>query len=291
MYKEQEIKDNFRSEKGMSPELLSELVQRVLYLIAQRLNEQKQQDEYVVAVFTGATAGFKEALSGLEQLMMSGIQVRIVLSDSAQCIYGNRIQERLLPWPTASLMDGESWFCDLKAAKGVVVPMLSVSALSKVCGLIADTLTTNLILQALFMGKPVVAAINGCEPGNSDRKTLGLDSGTQALQRALGEQLIRLSDYGCNLVRSSDLGRVCGRLVNEKSEKDDLSINPENKIISLQEIPEATNGGPLIATLVDAGLVRRALREKIVISIGARGVITPLALELAQVQGLQIIKQ
>jgi len=287
MTNDQELKVRFQSERGLSPELLSELVQRVLYLIAQRMSEGNNENEYVLVVFTGATAGFVQAFSAVEHLMLSGLQVRIVLSDSAREIYGDKIEERLLSWPTASLMTGETWFCDLKAARGVVVPMLSVSALSKISGLMADSLPTNLILQALFMGKPVVAAIDGCQPGNEDRMQLGLDSGTPALQKALGERLIRLNDYGCNLVKTSDLGWVAGCLLGNSVE-----TNTKKEAITpagIQIIGDE-HAGPLTAKMVDTALVRRAIREKKAIQLGASGVITPLALELAQQQGLQIIQ-
>lgn len=287
MINEQELVESFSNKKAVNPELFSELVQRVLYLIAQRLHEQNEEEFYAIAVFTGATAGFREALASLEQLMMSGTEVRIVLSNSAERIYGERIRERLLPWPTASLSTGERWFCELEGAKGVVVPMLSVNTLSKVSGLMADSVATNLILQALFMGKPVVAAIDGCEPGNSDRKKLALDGGTSALQQALGERLLRLNDFGCSLVKSRDLGWFCGRLLDEKNQP---PVTPENKVIAPVKLPAATSDGTLSVTMVDAALVRQAVREKKNIKIGSGGVITPLALELAQQQGLQITK-
>lgn len=290
MHKDQEIKELFRHEVGISPELLSELVQRVLYLIAQRLNEQNLDEEYMLVVFTGATAGFVQAFSAIEQLMLSGVEVRIVVSDSAQHIYGDKIKERLLSWPTASLSSGESWFCELKGAKGVIVPMLSVSALSKISLLMADSLTTNLILQALFMGKPVVAAIDGCEPGNIDRQKLGLDSGTPALQQALGERLIRLSDFGASLVKSRDLGWVSKRLLNGVEDVSRVKSMSENVVTIPLERNEAIVSSPLTAKMVDTAIVRKALREKRVINISQGGVITPLALEVAQKHGLQIIK-
>lgn len=286
MTRNQELKERFQSERGLSPKLLSELVQKVLYLIAQRMSEENDKQEYVLVVFTGATAGFVQAFSAIEQLMLSGMQVRIVMSDAAKAIYGDKIDERLLSWPTASLLSGETWFCDLKAAKGVVVPMLSVSALSKISGLMADSLTTNLILQALFMGKPVVAAIDGCQPGNDDRKQLGLDSGTPALQEALGQRLIKLNDFGCSLVKSGDLGWVSSCLMKNPVQP---VMNSENKTTTKTAMDTAEGGGTLTSKMVDTALVRRAIREKKAIQLGASGVITPLALELAQQQGLQII--
>jgi hypothetical protein len=290
MHKDQEIQKKFQSEMGISPEFLSELVQRVLYLIAQRINEQNPDKEYVMVVFTGATAGFVHAFTAVEELMLSGLEVRIVLSDSAERIYGDIIKKRLLSWPTASLSSGERWFCELKGAKGVIVPMLSVSALSKVSRLMADSLTTNLILQALFMGKPVVAAIDGCEPGNSDRQKLGLDSGTPALQQALGQLLIRLNDFGCSLVRCHDLGWMSKRLLTGMEDRSEGKKKPENVLPVRQDSQEIAVSSPLSAKMVDSALVRQALRENRIVKIDQGGVITPLALELAQKYGLQIIK-
>jgi hypothetical protein len=290
MHKDQEIHNQLQSELGIRPELLSELVQRVLFLIAQRLHEQNPDKDYVLVVYTGATAGFVQSFQAVELLMLSGLEVRIVLSDSAELLYGDKIKERLLSWPTARLTSGERWFCELKGAKGVIVPMLSVNALSKVSRLMADSLTTNLILQALFMGKPVVAAIDGCEPGNSDRQNLGLDRGNSALQQALGQLLIRLNDFGCCLVKSCDLGWVSKRLLTGKEDRSGGNSKPANTLLARGDSPEMAVTSALKAKMVDTALVRQALRENRVVKMSQGGVITPLALELAQKHGLQIIQ-
>lgn len=287
MYSEEKQLACSLQEGEINPQLLAELVQRVLHLIARRLNEQSDTKHNVLAVFTGTTAGFKEALSSLEQLMLRGTALRIILSDSAERIYGDRIEERLLAWPTASLSRGERWFCELEQAGAVVVPMLSVNTLSKVSALMADSVATNLILQALFMGKPVIAAIDGCEPSNVDRKKLSLDKGTPALQQALAGRLLRLSDFGCNLVKSRDLGQVSGRLLGKANQP---ACNQRGISSVPVAPPQAVVPGILDANLVDTVLVRRAIREKKNITIGSGGVITPLALELAQQQGLQITR-
>ncbi len=287
MYMEKGLAEVFENRHAISTEQLSILVRRVLHLIAQRLYEQNGKDSYVIAVFTGATAGFSQVLSGLEQLMLTGTEIRIVLSHSAERVYGDRIEERLLPWPIASISTGERWFCELEGSKGVVVPALSVNSLSKISCLMADSVATNLILQALFMGKPVVAAIDGCEPGNKDRKTLALDNGTPALQQALGEHLLRLNDFGCTLVKCHDLGSFCSNVFAEKNEQ---KITTDLYQAGQTKSSPAKTGGTLTATMVDSALVRRAIREQKTIKIGQSGIITPLALELARQQGLQISK-
>ncbi|BHH83721.1 hypothetical protein [Desulforhopalus sp. 52FAK] len=274
---------------------IGELVQRVLYAIAQR---QITTDDYAVTVFTGATAGLKEALTGLESLMLSGLSMKIVLSESARHLYGNVVDERLLPWPGASMMEPGNWFTEIQAAKGILVPMLSVNALSKASGLMADSLTGNIILQALFMGKPLIAAIDGAAPGGADRRALGLDKGSAGLQRAVAERLIQFSDLGGSLSWSSQLGIVGQRiLLNDYEAKQNVQKTP---VISLGEqsaqslTPKVVKNVfrevsvPLRVSVVDAATVRKANRDGVAIQAMAGAVFTPLAKELAQQYGTRV---
>jgi hypothetical protein len=97
--------------------------------------------------------------------------------------------------------------------------------------------------------------------------------------------LIRLSDFGCSLVRSAELGGVCCKTFGEAQEKNP----PTTPVVSFPEPVAPQQDTPLIANMVDTALVRRAIRENRTIKTGARPVITPLALELARKHGLQII--
>ncbi len=284
-------------DKTETSQWISEVVRQVLYTIADR----KARDEtYVLAVFTGATAGFKQALSSLEFLMLSGISLRVVLSESANHLYGDVVEKKLLAWPCADLLETRNWFDQVKQSKGVVVPMLSVNTLSKTCALMADSLAGNILVHALFSGKPMVAAIDGCVPDSEDRKTMGLDRGTHALQQALANRLVQLSDFGCCLARSQDLGGVTRRILGQKHFDGpdwgvkrsapplgvtDIGMDPHQKRIL---VSQARQIEPV--SLVNAAMVRSAQRNGGRIQTATNTVITPLARDLALKFGMEFTR-
>lgn len=278
-----------------SDQWITELVQRVLYAIALR---QQEENEYAVAVFTGATAGLTEALIGLETLLISGLSMKIVLSESARHLYGNVVDKRLLPWPGAKIMEPANWFTEIQKSTGIIVPMLSVNALSKASALMADSLTGNIILQGLFMGKPLVAAIDGAAPGGDGRKALGLDKGCVGLQRAVGERLIQFADLGSSLTWASDLGIVGQRILMgdtdaKKTEQNTPLFTPGDKpkqALCTNVIQNVFSHiqQPLRVNVVDAAMVRKANREGTAIQAIAGAVFTPLARELAQQYGTRV---
>ena len=257
------------------------VVRQVLFAVSRAAHTPEQ---YVIAVFTGATAGLSQALTGLEPLMLNGMGLRVVLSESAGHLYKDVVKNKLLTWPVAEALESADWFNQVQNCSGVVVPMLSVATLSRVCSLAPDSLAANIILQSLFMGKTLVAAIDGAAPGSPDRKALGLDQGTRALQSALASRLVQLSDFGGRLCRAKDLGPVC-RNVFFHSRKITKTI-PGNQERNPVPSKNPVFVPPAPARLVDAGVVKNARRTGTIIEITSNAVITPLARELARGWGM-----
>lgn len=282
-------------EMEKSPEWVAELVRRVLYQIALR---GRREDDYAVVVFTGATAGLTEALSGLETLMLNGLSMKVALSESASQLYGNVIDERLLPWPGTTILEADNWFQEIQKSKGIIVPMLSVNALSKASALMADSLSGNIILQGLFMGKPLIAAIDGAAPGGVGRQAIGLDNGSTGLQKAVAERLIQFSELGGRLTWSSDLGTVGQRILLGGAEVKSTDRNTTPVALSNERRTDSNtvvsqnlssiNDRFARARIVDASMVRKANRDGVAIKAQAGALFTPLARDLAQQYGTTI---
>lgn len=256
-----------------SKQRIRTIVRRVLHALAR---EQAGYQGTLLTLFTGATAGFSQALDNLEQLMARGWALEICQTRSAQNLYGNVIKERLLTWPHAHTMETGQWLARLQKAQAVVVPMLSVSTLSRAVHLTPDTVAANILVHALLMGKPAVAAIDGAAPGNPDRAALGLDKGPPALAGALAQNLVTISDFGCTLAHANTLDRsVCKRLARGQTRARSQAPQP----VSSPEIRQALEPAQA-GTLVDAARVRRASRLGSPLKLAGRAVITPLAKEL-----------
>ena len=267
----------------LDPGQIRRLVQQVLFAVA-RACRAPESDQYVLAVFTGATAGLTRALSGLEHLMLNGMMLRVLMSESADHLYGDVVNKRLMAWPNARTMDKKNWIGQVQKSMGVVVPMLSVASLSRVCTLTPDTPAANIIFHALSMGKPVTAAIDGAAPGSADRRILGLDQGSPALAQALADRLIRFADFGAKLTWSRDLGRVALGAIEPCAPPLQASLARPKTFVTATK-PVSTD--PPVR-LVDAGLIKQARTNGRPVQAVAGAVITPLAMELARGWGIEI---
>ena len=143
-------------------ERLQEIVAKVIERLARRLGATGDRGELIVA-FSAATVEFREAALQVCGLILDGFQVRLAFTQAAEHLVSSAIKQQLDGFPQVSLVESTTWFSALKNASAVVVPLLSLTTLSKLSLLIADNTVTNLILHALLMGKPVIMATNGAK--------------------------------------------------------------------------------------------------------------------------------
>jgi hypothetical protein len=159
----------------------------------------------LIFVFSGATAGFTEALQQIRSFVLRGYSVELVFSRGAEHLYARHVWQELEGFPNVNPLDDSKWLRTVKDASAIVVPMLSLNTLSKLSLLIADSLAGNVILHGLFMGKPVVLARNGVDPSDAGRIEPHFPGASAALAKAIEERLQVASNYGCNVTDVSQL--------------------------------------------------------------------------------------
>ncbi|MBF0530298.1 MAG: hypothetical protein HQK55_13700, partial [Deltaproteobacteria bacterium] len=115
----------------------------------------------IVAVFTGASAGYSQAIETVRGLIFDGFKIKTAFSSTGRKFMAKALAEELAGLPHVESVSPDHWLSELAEARAVIAPLLSVNTLSKVALLLANNLASNLIVQALFMGKPVVLADNG----------------------------------------------------------------------------------------------------------------------------------
>ena len=93
-----------------------------------------------------------------------------MFSRGADTLYAKYLWGELEGFPHVMAFNEAEWLHNLKDAKAVVVPVLSLNTLSKLSLLLADNFTSNVLLHALFAGKPVVMARNGTDPSDKVRR-------------------------------------------------------------------------------------------------------------------------
>lgn len=245
----------------MNREQVARLVAAVIARLAPRLGADGRRGRVVVA-FSGATASLPETLGQCRALVLDGYRLRLAFTPAAEELFGSVVREGLDGFPHVEPVDPAQWLGELVEARAVVCPMLSANTLSKLALLIADGLVGNLLLQGLFLGKPVVLARDGVCAG---RHVLGFDRAAPALRQALDERLRAVAGYGCHLTDARALRATLNAALDG-----------------------GTAAGPAAGPLVTAADVRRAHRAGVAVSLSPSALVTPLARDLALQLGVRL---
>lgn len=260
-------------------------IQRIVVEVIARLAPQLGADGSrgdLIAVFTGATVGFNEAIQQVRSLVLDGYRIRLAFSRAAEELYVQIVRDQLAGFPHISSVEPSEWLSALKDALAVVVPLLSVNTVAKLSQLIADNLATNLILHALFMGKPVIAARNGADPAEKRRGELGFHKGSPALNQALWQRLQTVAQYGCHLTDVNQVREATNSIfIGERGSMPERAIKmtpPPQKML--------THPG----RMVTAGHVLYAHRIGADLRLSPQSLITPLARELASKHRVALMK-
>ena len=236
----------------------------------------------VIAVFSGATVGFSEALQQIRSLAVRGHNVQLAFSPGAEHLYARFVWEQLQGFPDITAVDPSKWLRTIKEARAVIVPMLSVNTLSKLSLLLADNLASNLILHALFNGKPVVLARNGVNPSDEGRVERHFDQCTPGVAVAIEERLQVAQRYGCQV---TDVGQLTTALQAALEPKPISSHHGLRNGFAAR--PPLENQG----SIVTAADVLQAHHAGAQLWLRASAVITPLARELAAKHGVCLLQE
>ena len=235
----------------------------------------------VVAVFTGATAGYHEAVEQVRSLVMQGYRVELVFSHGAEALYAKYLWGEFEGFPHITAFSESDWLRNLKDARAVVVPVLSLNTLSKLALLLADNFAGNVILHALFAGKPVVMARNGTDPSDKGRKLPHFDQCGPQLAAAIEERFQTVAGYGCRVTDVNDLASTVQSLIEPKS--------AAGKVVHRNGTrPKALSPANHIVTAAD---VLRASQAGNQLRVGASMIVTPLARELAYKHHVDLVQE
>ena len=263
----------------MNDEYVRQIVAEVISRLAARLGADGSRGT-VIAVFTGATVAFGEAIQQVRALILDGYRIQLVFSQAAEQLFARAVTDELRGFPHVNSMEPTKWLSVLKETRAVVVPLLSVNTVSKLSMLIADNLATNLILHALFMGKTVVASQNGADPTGRGREELGFAKGTPALRDALTQRLRTLTDYGCHLTDVKGLRDTLNSIISVN--KGAIALPPDQT----SNAPHSTvSHSEKVVTATD---IRYARGLGVNLSISSATLITPLARDLAMQYGVAL---
>jgi hypothetical protein len=267
----------------MTKEQIQQIAIEVIGKLAVRLGADGSKGT-LITVLTGATAEFGQAIDQIRALVLSGYRIQMLLSENAEGLYGPVVRDRLAGFPNIESVDTSDWLTSLKESEAIVVPLLSMNTLSKISMLIADNPPTNLIVHALFAGKPVFAGQNGAHPdGEHWNRKLGISKQNSVLRQAVLKRMETVRTYGCHLTDTRNLGSVVHKVLGSKQRS--------TPILWGKGDPKTRSGMCLQVKTVTAAHVRQAHFAGADLILPPGAVITPLARDVAMTYGVAFTEE
>lgn len=230
----------------------------------------------LVIVLSGATAGFTHVLSLLPRLVLQGYVLNICVSKNAEAIVGFRLREHLTGVPNVHFLADHDWFAPVRQAKAVVVPLLSLSTLSKVSQFIGDTPCANCIIHSLFLQKPIVMAVDGADPQGEHWGALPGTGLAPSMIQAVMARIKTLESYGCHFTRAEGMFEYLQRCLSQNQPGLSTVANPDIKRYR--------------GKVITAGVVRDISRSGQILQVHPKAVLTPSAKDLAVRYRIQIVR-
>lgn len=216
-----------------------------------------------LAIFTGGTIGLEQSLVELQKIQALDIEVSVVLSVAAEQIVGaNRIKEHL--GSNINLLTIHSPYPGklLREADIVIVPVLTKNTAAKLAYTLSDTLPSTLIMQALMLGKPVLAAMNAADP-----------QCPPPLSEALRQNLKKIESYGIDLVKVENLAASSQKILDLMVKKTLHTVQGKKSVIDAETIKVVAGNGLSSIT------------------VSKCTIITPLARDVAREYGIEIVQE
>lgn len=218
-----------------------------------------------LVVFTGGTTGLDIGLEQLSMIQGFSTELTIVLSAAAERIVGaDRIRGKL--GSRVRVICGELAYpeLELREADMLLVPVLTQNTASKLAHTLCDTMASTLILQALMVGKTVIAASNAAE--------LHGTRGAAALREAFRSSLRKIETYGVQLTSVDNLASATQQSLRARLKATDPEPIAQKRVLDAETVKAVARGGVRTITITQGTIV------------------TPLAYDLAKELHMEIIR-
>lgn len=263
------------------------------YVVQEVVKRYLARSKKALVLFSGALIGIQEAYDNLNQLKSEGWSLTVAMSQSAKEIISEQtIREKIGPdaiYAEGSPVDYRKL---VEECNYVIIPCLTINTTAKVANGISDNLLTRIISRSMIVGKPVIAAIDGCCPDNAVRAKMGFKV-TEAYKVRLRKNLEALQDYGIVLTSAKNLARKTNKVLSgsfgfSNSHKAEASKKDDTKKATAKP-----SGGS--AVRLDKNIISRndilLNRQYKTIIVGKKANVTALAVDEAYRYGITIVKE
>ena len=253
------------------------------------------ENNRMLVVFTGSNFRLSESLRKLSRAKKHGFSYDIAFSFSGAHIMGESgiedITRALNPGRVYTEEDQIIFDKVMKSVDGIIVPMATQDTTTKLALGIQDSFISTLLWQSLWHGKKVFMDFYSVLTYN------GMTSRNPFLTEMMSDYIAKLERMG--VVNLQDNDDYSQDMVNHFDESEDLNINYNNNY------DLDSKKKPLIADSVEKSdkqitFDKRVItendllntvgnRKEIIVPINT--IITPLALDTAKKQGIQVIRR
>ena len=228
-----------------------------------------------LVIFTGGTLGLDASLEQLKNIQADHVRLRpVVLSEAAERIIGvTRVKESLGADVLITTSRSDYPGKELREADIVLMPVLTQNTAAKLAYTLADSLVPTLVLQALMLGKPVVAAANAADPYDRERRQKGMCNQQPALLAKLAENLKTIQNYGIELVSAEKLNAAVQQILFRQQQPAGLQKTLQKKVLDAEAVRTAVLAG-----------------QKIIV-VDEHTILTPLALDVVRELQAEIVRR
>lgn len=263
------------------------------YVVQEVVKRYLARSKKALVLFSGALIGIQEAYDNLIQLKEDGWSLTVVMSASAKEIISEEtIKEKIGPDAIYAEGNPVAYRKLVDECNYVIIPTLTINTTAKVANAINDNLLTNIIYRSMSVGKPIIAAIDGCCPDNEVRNKMGFKV-TAAYKAKLRSNLEAMQSYGIVLTSAKNLFRKVNKVLagsvsfsNVRKEESKAEAKAD------QSAAKAVAGG---SKRLEKNVISRndilLNRQYKTIIVGKRANVTALAQDEAYRYGITIVKE
>lgn len=216
----------------------SELTELIIKEVMKRVEKSKKK---ALAIFTGGTVGFEEAVCQVKKLREDGWGIDILFTVGAEKLHSKEYLQDIFEGLGVYFESEYTNHNLLRDTCMVLIPIMTVNTAVKIALGISDTPATHLISRALINGIPVVAAKEASDPRNYRSENFHAGARAEAYSRKLSSYVKNIEEYGVAIVACRDLSEAAVRSVGTGERNSDNNL--KKRFITKEDIVNAKKNG------------------------------------------------
>jgi hypothetical protein len=266
-----------RGSDYLEPAEIEIMIKKIAFDIVKRYLEKR-----LLVIFTGGTVGFAEAMKQIKRALLNyELKCDVLFSKAAAQIHDVVSISKELDAEKV-IVEGsdtiKSCKVFLNGYSGIVVGTLTRNSASKLAKLFLDNYATQIIIDSLILGIPVIAAMDAADLRMQNLEDFGLICANEALKKAFEENINVISGYGVKTYEAKDLYHGITSVFICKDNGYNLP-ELEFDVIKIQR------------NVVTREDIAHHMKKKCKISISKNALITPLALDIITENNIRIFRE